>query len=95
MTALPTAIEMLADKVMRGKLSVRATEALVRGARKKKDGKAPAPGAQKSAAIRDLEARLSRALATKVELRDEGNRGEIAIPYADLDQLDRIIDKIL
>ena len=52
-------------------------------------------GAAKSAAVRDLELRLTRALGTKVEVRDSGNRGEIAIPYADLDALDRVIDKML
>jgi ParB family chromosome partitioning protein len=84
-------IEHLADKVIRGRLSVRATEALVRGAKKPKDAK----GAAKTPAVRDLEARLSRALATKVEIRGQGNHGEIVIPYGDLDQLDRILDKIL
>ena len=40
--------------------------------------------------MRDLEARLTRALGTQVEVRDRGNKGEIAIPYADLDALDRL-----
>jgi len=88
-------VEQLADKVLRGKLSVRATEALVRAARvhkpPKKDG-AVADG--RSASVRDLEARLMRALGTRVEVRDRGNKGEIAIPYADLDALDRLIDKL-
>jgi ParB family chromosome partitioning protein len=92
------AIEALADKVIAGKLSVRATEALVRQAREKKerakDG-ASAASKEKSAAVRDLEARLTRTLGTKVEVRDTGNKGEIAIPYADLDALDRVIDKLL
>ena len=44
---------------------------------------------------KDLEQRLSRAIGTKVEVRDQGNRGEIAIPYADLDALDRILDKLI
>ena len=91
-------IEQLADKVLAGKLSVRATEALVRALRaKKKDGKAPAGTANgvKSASVKDLELRLTRALGTKVEVRDAGNRGEIAIPYADLDSLDRTIEKLL
>ena len=35
-----------------------------------------------------------RALGTKVEVRDRGNKGEIAIPYPDLDTLDRILDKL-
>ncbi|HEY6459991.1 MAG TPA: hypothetical protein VIY73_07555, partial [Polyangiaceae bacterium] len=61
---------------------------------KKKGGRAAA-GDDKSASVRDLEARLARGLGTKVEVRDRGNKGEIAIPYADLDALDRIIDKLL
>jgi ParB family chromosome partitioning protein len=91
-------IEQLADKVLAGKLSVRATEALVRALRaKKKDGRAPAGTANgvKSASVKDLELRLTRALGTKVEVRDAGNQGEIAIPYADLDALDRTIEKLL
>jgi ParB family transcriptional regulator, chromosome partitioning protein len=87
-------IEELADKVLRGKLSVRATEALVRAhtkkARDKKSG-----GADKNASVRDLEARLTRGLGMKVEVRDRGNKGEVAIPYADLDALDRLIEKLL
>ena len=99
----PVAIESLAEKVMRGRLSVRATEALVRtsranghaNAKNKKGEAADAPSATgKSAGIRDLEARLTRALGTKVEVRDQGNKGEIAIPYADLDALDRILAKL-
>jgi ParB family chromosome partitioning protein len=90
-------IEELTDKVLRGKLSVRATEALVRARTLKKkaaaDGKATPDG--KGASVRDLEARLMRSLGTKVEVRDRGNKGEIAIPYADLDALDRLIDKLL
>jgi ParB family chromosome partitioning protein len=88
-------IEELAERVLRGHLSVRATEALVRARTqaKKKDGKKGENG--KSASVRDLEARLTRGLGTKVEVRDRGNKGEVAIPYADLDALDRLIDKLL
>jgi ParB family chromosome partitioning protein len=89
-------IEQLADRVMRAHLSVRATEALVRTrARgrhpKGKDGQE----GDKSTNLRDLEQRLTRALGTKVEVRDRGNKGEIAIPYADLDGLDRLLDKLI
>ena len=96
-----TALEELADKVIRGRLSVRATEALVRGAsgKPKKDGAAggasTAPHGSKSPSIRDLETKLTRALGTKVEVRDFGNKGEIVVPYADLDALDRLLDKLL
>jgi ParB family chromosome partitioning protein len=89
-------IEALAEKVLRAKLNVRATEALVRkeSGGGKKNG-APDKAPQKSASVRDLEQKLTRALGTKVLVRDDGNKGEIAIPYADLDQLDRILDKLL
>ena len=92
-------IEELAEKVIRGRMNVRATEALVRSARAKGDdkGKKEKAGAagEKSPAIKDLEQRLTRALGTKVEVRDSGNRGEVAIPYADLDALDRLLAKLL
>ena len=87
-------IEELAEKVIRGQLNVRATEALVRAGQSKAGGK-PATPPEKSSSIRDLEARLARALGTKVEVRDHGNKGEIAVPYVDLDHLDRILAKLL
>jgi ParB family chromosome partitioning protein len=91
-------IEELADKVVRGRLSVRAAEALVRAAKasKKPGGKGKtAPG--KSAAVRDLEQRLTRTAGTKVLVKtDPANdkKGEIAIPYEDLDHLDRILARV-
>ena len=92
-------IEELADKVVRGRLSVRAAEALVRAAKAKaKPGAADkdktAPG--KSAAVRDLEQKLTRAAGTKVLVRVDGskNKGEVVIPYEDLDHLDRIIERV-
>ncbi len=88
-------IEAAAAKVVRGHLSVRATEALVKGARPKPKGATPAAPGAKTPAIRDLEERLTRALGTKVLVRDDHNKGEVAIPYADLDQLDRLIEKLL
>ncbi len=89
------AIEALAERVLRGKLNVRATEALVRGAKKAAVTGQKEREAAKAASVRDLETRLSRALGTKVLVRDRGNRGEVAIPYADLDALDRLLDKLM
>ena len=92
-------IEELADKVLRGHLSVRAAEALVRTAKEKK-GKDGASGdggqesGKKSAAVRDLEQKLTRAAGTKVVVKDQGNKGEVSIPYEDLDHLDRIIARV-
>jgi len=81
---------------MRAHLSVRATEALVRTRARGRHpkGKGGQEG-DKSTNLRDLEQRLTRALGTKVEVRDRGNKGEIAIPYADLDGLDRLLDKLI
>jgi len=85
----------LADKTVRGRLAVRKLEALVRAAKDKKAGvKTPPAGAarnQKSAAIRDLEARLARRLGTRVEVNDEAGAGHLAIHYGSLDELDRIL----
>ncbi len=90
-------IEDVAERILRGKLNVRQAEALVRGAKAKAAGKPgePEKAKAKSASIRDLEARLTRKLGTKVEVRDRGNKGEIIVPYADLDALDRVLDKLL
>lgn len=96
----PSKIEELADKVARGRLSVRATEALVRAARSKgkksdEDKGKTAPG--KSAAVRDLEQRLTRAAGTKVVVKSnpaDAKKGEISIPYEDLDHLDRIMARV-
>ncbi|HEY8077155.1 MAG TPA: ParB/RepB/Spo0J family partition protein [Labilithrix sp.] len=89
-----TKIEELAERVVRGKMSVRAAEALVRGAKAKAKGGGGATAETKSSAVRDLEQRLTRSAGTKILVRDHGNKGEIAIPYEDLDHLDRILARV-
>ncbi len=96
----PAKIEELAEKVVRGRLSVRAAEALVRNTKQKGGGKGhdkgkTAPG--KSAAVRDLEQRLTRTAGTKVVLKQDSTdakKGELVIPYEDLDHLDRILARV-
>lgn len=91
----------LADKVIRGKLSVRQTEELVRAAKSGKSGKKPAGGggsataSAKSASVRDLETRLQRRLGTKVEVKDRDGKGELVVQYSSWDELDRLLDIIL
>jgi len=87
-----SAIEALADKVIKGRLSVRQTESLVRGAKDKANGKHPQ---QKSANVRDIEVRLERKLGVRVEVRDREGAGEIALKYSSWDELDRILGTIL
>jgi len=52
-------------------------------------------GDKKSASVRDLEARLARHLGSRVLVNDVGGKGEIAIRYGSLDELDRILDLIM
>ena len=85
-----------ARKVLAESLSVRATEALVRKLR----DPAPAPKstkAQKSASVRDLENRLTKSLGAKVAVQEKptGKGGKIEIKYADLDDLDRLLEVLL
>ncbi|EYF00877.1 ParB/RepB/Spo0J family partition protein [Chondromyces apiculatus] len=88
----------IAERAIRGKLPVRKVESLVRAAKERATAPAeekPAgtdkPPAGKSASVRDLETRLTRRLGTKVEVRDQGGRGELGIAYSSLDELDRIL----
>jgi ParB family transcriptional regulator, chromosome partitioning protein len=87
----------LSEKVVRGRLSVRQTEALVRTAKAKEEagGKGGAAIKEKSASTRDLEMRLSRKLGTKVEVRDRDGKGEIMIRYASWDELDKLLESLL
>jgi ParB family chromosome partitioning protein len=87
----------IAEKTVRGKLPVRRVEQLVRTAKAKESG-APSPKKEeksdRSASVRDLEARLQRRLGTRVEVRDRDGEGELVIGYASLDELDRVLELI-
>jgi len=86
-------IESLAEKASRAGLSVREVERLVRTKKKEKDSSQG--DGKKSPSVRDLEERLARKLGTRVEVQDRGGKGEIAIRYSSLDELDRLLDFIL
>ncbi len=95
-------IEVVARGVVAEGLSVRATEERVR-----KHGKpAPARGArpgkpEKSASVRDLEERLTRALGGPVTIEEDApgadgaRSGRLTVRYLDLDHLDRLLDRLL
>jgi ParB family chromosome partitioning protein len=89
-------IETATREILAKGLSVRQTEALVRrlkrgdgGGRGRETPKEVSPG------VRDLVARLQQVLGTRVSLKDRGNRGSLVIDYASLDDLDRVVDRIL
>jgi ParB family transcriptional regulator, chromosome partitioning protein len=92
------AMEKMARKIVAGELSVRRVEELVR--RSRDDSKAPEPAASgprtPSASARDLAMRLTRTLGTRVEVLEVGKeRGQIAIHYHSLDQLDALLGRLM
>jgi ParB family chromosome partitioning protein len=92
----PAAIERTARAVVDRGLSVRATELLVKKARTPAPTRRPGkPG--KSASVRDLEERLTRALGGPVAITEDepGKAGRIEIRYLDLDHLERLLDRLL
>ncbi|MBC7976171.1 MAG: ParB/RepB/Spo0J family partition protein [Myxococcales bacterium] len=92
----PDTIERTARQVVERQLSVRATEALVKKGKEPEDRKPPARP-QKSASVRDLEERLTRALGGPVAITEEepGKAGRIEIRYMNLDHLERLLDRLL
>jgi ParB family chromosome partitioning protein len=92
------AIDRAAHTVVDRALSVRATEALVKRLRSTSiAGRSrPKPPERKSASVRDLEERLTRALGGPVAITEDqpGKSGTIAIRYVDLDHLERLLDRL-
>jgi len=91
------AIERAARSVVDKQLSVRATEALVKRVREHVPAKAAKPRPVKTASVRDLEERLTRALGGPVTITEDapGKAGRIEIRYMDLDHLERLLDRLL
>jgi len=90
-------IEVVARQIASKGLSVRATEVLVRQRQVGPQDKAPPKPVRKSPSVRDVENRLTKALGAQVALVEakKGKGGTIEIRYADLDDLDRLLDKLL
>jgi ParB family chromosome partitioning protein len=89
-------METAARTVIAKGLSVRATEDLVR--KTLAPPPPPKPRApDKSASVKDLEERLTRALGGPVSLVEDspGGAGTITIRYLDLDHLDRLLERLL
>jgi ParB family chromosome partitioning protein len=86
-----SSMKKLARAAVRNGWSVREAERqarrLARGAKPKK--------AEKSANVRDLESRLSRALGSSTKIHESGKEnGQVRITYSSFDELDRLIDKL-
>src|SRR5262249_62084113 len=89
------AIERAARRVVARQMSVRQVEALVRALRGNRQPTTPSRPASGSAAVRDLETRLSQKLGTRARVHDQGGHGTIEITWSSLDELDRLLDVLL
>ncbi|WP_419907910.1 ParB/RepB/Spo0J family partition protein [Candidatus Poriferisodalis sp.] len=101
----PVEIELLAERIVDEGWSVRAVEEAVRSlgtspvpdvqpaSNDERDaGAAAAPEAERPAAVLEVEAALSVALATSVEVQMASRGGHIVIRFADLADLSRLFD---
>lgn len=91
-------IEVVTRQIAARGLSVRATEALIRQRLTGDRAKTTAVvKPQKSASVRDVENRLTKSLGAQVTLTEDANgkAGTIEIRYADLDDLDRLLERLL
>ena len=80
-----------AKKIVNSKLSVRQTEALVKGMLTPAVDTAPQ---RKDPDIDRLERQLSERFGTKVVIENKNGRGKLVIQYSDLDVLDGILNRI-
>ena len=101
----PVEIELLVERIVDEGWSVRAVEEAVRSSGtapepdvqpasndEREAGAAAAPSAERPAAVLEVEAALSAALATSVEVQMASRGGHIVIRFADLADLSRLLD---
>jgi len=90
------AMERMARLASARDLSVRQVEQLVRREREAPADGAPASPVRPTASARELETRLSRSLGARGRGVEAGpGKGQLAIHYASLDELDRSLAKLL
>ncbi len=92
----PAEMQTMAKEAVSEQWSVRDTEREVRRAiQSSQSSRSPAkPSVNASANVRDLEARLARALGANVKVVDRQGRGHISIAYRNYDELDSILGRI-
>ncbi len=90
-------MENAARTVVARGLSVRATEEMVRKRLTGGNARSSASAKKKSAAVKDLEERLTKRLGTRANLVEDkkGMGGIVQLRYADLDDLDRLLERLL
>lgn len=86
-------LKRLAHEAVKKGWSVRETERQVRAAARGVPAKTE-PKA-KSANVKDLESRLSKALGARVAVEDKKGKGKLVVSYSSYDELDRILAQML
>jgi ParB-like partition proteins len=94
---------LIARRIIEDGLSVRATEVLVQARKNPAGASASGSGSGASAkklspadaaAIASIEKRLTSHLGARVAVKHSGKKGQIVIPYAGNDDLQRILEKL-
>src|SRR6218665_2289990 len=81
------------NKTLSDDLSVRKVEELARQMAEPKTAEtAPAPPSPELKEMRQLQSTLSSHFSTKINIRSNGRKGEIRIPFVSIDDLNRILD---
>lgn len=89
----------VAKTVIDNKMNVRQTESYARmlaGQKQAKEAKALTDQEiQYALSVKKVEEQLSKAVGSRVKLKDRNGRGKIEIAYKDLDELDRLLEVIV
>jgi ParB family chromosome partitioning protein len=90
-----TRLRVARDQVVKGQLTVRATEALVKRLKSEGGQAKKKPERAQNIHMADLEQQLRRRFQTKVALRAGSKGGAIEIPFTTQDELARLIELLL
>lgn len=92
-SSAPKMIKLAKEAADKG-WSVRETERKARNDGKGANASAT-EGEKKSANVRDLEDRLSRAMGTRVEVADRKGKGHLKVNFTSYDELDRLLEVLM
>ena len=79
-------------RIIQQDLSVRKVEELVRQSLKEKELKDTPPENETSKEIAGLQGKLASHFGTRVQVKSNGKKGEIKIPFVSVEDLNRILD---
>lgn len=79
-------------QVVANELSVRKTEELVRSAGKSAEKEKPEETPEAGKEIVNLQTKLASHFGTRVQIKSDGKKGEIKIPFVSVEDLNRILD---